>query len=466
MLTTRFFTPVRLLLIVATLMMSYAAPSFALFPQFFSSDDMEKIEEGKQLPSLAPTLEKITPAVVNISTKGTVEQKSNPLMQDPFFRHFFGDQQPRQRQTASLGSGVIVDADEGYILTNHHVIANADEITVKLKDGREFEAKLIGSDSNSDVAVIQIEAKDLTEVPLADSDKLRVGDFVMAIGNPFGLGQTVTSGIVSALQRTGLGIEKYEDFIQTDASINPGNSGGALVNLRGELIGINTAIIGPNGGNIGIGFAIPVNMAHHLMKQIIEHGSVKPGLLGIYGQDINKELAEALNLEQQYGVLINEVTEDSAADKAGLKSGDILIEVNGRKITSWSTLRTQIGVLGAGADVKLSLLRDGEEKTLTAKLQAQDEQEAAADNIHPGLAGATLQSVEKGSDKIAGVEITAVQPNSRAALYNGLKEGDIIVAVNRKRVTSLSELRAALKNQSSVAVKIVRGRYSQYILLR
>jgi serine protease Do/serine protease DegQ len=263
---------------------------------------------GKAVPSLAPMLEKVTPAVVNIATKGSVEVKQHPLMQDPLYKFFWGKNprhKPKKRPTNSLGSGVIVDAKKGYILTNHHVIANADEITVTIRNGQDLDAKLIGSDADSDVAVIQVESDELVQIPTADSSEVRVGDFVVAIGNPFGLGQTVTSGIVSALGRTGLGIEKYEDFIQTDASINPGNSGGALVNLEGELIGINTAIIGPSGGNVGIGFAIPINMAKNLMQQIIDHGEVKRGLLGIYGQDLTQDLAEALDLKQSKGVLVN-----------------------------------------------------------------------------------------------------------------------------------------------------------------
>jgi serine protease Do/serine protease DegQ len=256
--------------------------------------------DGQPLPTLAPMLERATPAVVNIATVGHVEVRQNPLLSDPFFRHFFDiPDRPRRRQTQSLGSGVIVDAEHGYVLTNHHVIARADKITVTLRDGRHLNATLIGADPESDVAVIQVPAERLTALPLADSDRLRVGDFVVAIGNPFGLGQTVTSGIVSALGRTGLGIKGYEDFIQTDASINPGNSGGALVNLHGELVGINTAIIAPGGGNVGIGFAIPTSMASQIMQQLIEHGEVSRGQLGITAQDLTPELAQAFGSDWQ-----------------------------------------------------------------------------------------------------------------------------------------------------------------------
>jgi serine protease Do/serine protease DegQ len=267
--------------------------------------------EGQPLPTLAPMLEKVTPAVVNIATVGHIRIQQNPLLNDPYFRRFFNiPDQPRERQTQSLGSGVVIDAARGYVLTNHHVIDKADQIKVMLRDGRQFDAQLIGADSESDVAVVRIPAERLTALTLADSDHLRVGDFVVAIGNPFGLGQTVTSGIVSALGRSGLGIEGFEDFIQTDASINPGNSGGALVNLRGELVGLNTAIIAPGGGNVGIGFAIPINMAHAIMEQLVTHGAVKRGQLGITAQDLTPELAQAFGLAQERGTVVTEVTPD------------------------------------------------------------------------------------------------------------------------------------------------------------
>jgi S1-C subfamily serine protease len=258
--------------------------------------------DGQPLPTLAPMLEQATLAVVNIATESRVALRRNPLLDDPFFRHFFNiPDQPRARKAQSVGSGVVVDARRGYVITNHHVIDGAEKITVTLSNGRQLAAKVIGSDSESDVAVIQIPGDKLTALPLADSQRLRVGDFVVAIGNPFGLGQTVTSGIVSALGRTGLGIQGYEDFIQTDASINPGNSGGALVNLRGELVGVNTAIIAPGGGNVGIGFAIPSNMVSRLMNQIIAHGSVRRGQLGVSVQDLTPELAQAFNIPGQSG---------------------------------------------------------------------------------------------------------------------------------------------------------------------
>ena len=275
------------------------------------------------------------------------------------FRYFFGapQEQVQERPFRGLGSGVIIDADKGYVVTNNHVVDNADEITVKLTDGREFKAKKLGSDEQSDIALLKIEPDDLKALPLADSDALRVGDFVVAIGNPFGLSQTVTSGIVSALGRSGLNIGGYEDFIQTDAAINRGNSGGALVNLHGELVGINTAIFGPNGGNVGIGFAIPANMMKSLVDQIAEFGEVRRGLLGILGSDIDAGLAEAMNAEVNIGAFVSEVQPESAAEKGGLQAGDIITAINGRKLHSFQELRAKIASMGAGAEVELTVMR-------------------------------------------------------------------------------------------------------------
>ena len=286
-----------------------------------------------KMPTLAPMLDQSKPAVVNIATRSHVPVQYNPLLNDPFFRRFFNipqQQQPQKRTTQSLGSGVIFDAKQGLVLTNNHVIQRADEITVSLTDGRSFQAELVGSDPETDVALIKIPAEQLTALPLADSDQLRVGDFVVAIGNPFGLGQTVTSGIVSALGRSGLGIEGYENFIQTDASINPGNSGGALVNLRGELVGINTAIFSPNQrvGNIGIGFAIPSNMVRQISDQLIKYGEVKRAYLGVQMQDITPDLAKAFNLDSNNGAVVTRVQKGSAADDAGVKVGDIITAVD------------------------------------------------------------------------------------------------------------------------------------------
>jgi serine protease Do/serine protease DegQ len=323
----------------------------------------------EEVQSLAPILKEVVPGVVNIAVRGTIPVKDNPLYSDPFFRRFFElPERPPEREFQSAGSGVIVDAERGYVLTNNHVIARADEITVGLKDGRRLKAKLLGADPEADVALLKVPAEDLVAVPLGNSEALEVGDFVVAIGNPFGLGQTVTSGIVSALGRSGLGIEGYEDFIQTDAAINPGNSGGALIDLRGRLVGINTAIVGPSGGNIGIGFAIPVNMARKIMEQLATYGTVSRGQLGVVVQDLTPELAEAFGLDISRGAVISEVVPDSSAHKAGLERGDVIIAVNGAPIRSAAHLRNRIGLLRLGESVELEVIRKGKNRTLTAKI--------------------------------------------------------------------------------------------------
>ncbi|PKH05183.1 Do family serine endopeptidase [Moritella sp. Urea-trap-13] len=418
---------------------------------------------GQPLPSLAPILEQVTPAVVNISVSGT---KVSPQQIPEEFRYFFGPDGLGSKQQAQpfqgLGSGVIIDAKQGYILTNNHVIADADNIQVMLKDGHEYNATLIGADKSSDIALLQIKAKNLTEIKFADSDKLRVGDFTIAIGNPFGLGQTVTSGIVSALGRTGLQLENLENFIQTDAAINSGNSGGALVNLRGELIGINTAILGPNGGNVGIGFAIPANMANNLVQQIIEHGEVRRGLLGVAGQELTADLAKAFDIDVQYGAFINQVTPDSAAAEAGLVAGDIIVSVNNNKIRSFSELRARIGSLGPNKKITLGIVRDSKQITVTATLKPADNQLANASNLHPSLKGATLVSAEKDQ----GVMISHVQPRSIAAA-SGLKQGDVIIGVNKDQVKNLAQLRQLLTaEKTTLALNIQRGEQHLFLVLR
>jgi Do/DeqQ family serine protease len=339
---------------------------------FVSARAALPVAVGEQvLPTLAPMLERVTPAVVNIATEGRVRLPRNPLLEDPFFRHFFNlPNQPLERRTQSLGSGVVVDARNGYIVTNQHVIENAQSITVTLRDGRQLSAKIIGSDPDSDLAVIQVPTSGLTALSLADSDTLRVGDFVVAIGNPFGLGQTVTSGIVSALGRTGLGIEGYEDFIQTDASINPGNSGGALVNLAGELVGINTAILAPSGGNVGIGFAIPVNMVSQVMGQIVKYGEVRRGQLGVTVQDLTPQLARAFGISEYQGAVIAQVQPNSAAARGGLKAGDVVMAINDKPVRNSGTLKNLIGLLPVGEEVKLDILREGKPLTVTVRIQA------------------------------------------------------------------------------------------------
>jgi len=421
--------------------------------------------DGQALPSLAPMLKKATPAVVNISTKTKIEVAENPLMRDPFFRRFFEiPNMPHRRETSSLGSGVIVDARNGYIITNNHVIDKADQIQVTLSDARQLNAKLIGADSESDIAVIKVEPKNLVELPVADSSQLQVGDYVVAIGNPFGLGQTVTSGIVSALGRSGLGIEGYEDFIQTDASINPGNSGGALVNLRGELVGINTAILAPSGGNVGIGFAIPSNMVESIKNTLVEHGSVKHGQLGITLQDLNPELAQAFNLEQHQGAVIASVQPKSPADKAGLEPGDIVLSINDKPIKSSQEVRNQIGLLPIGEEVKLGILRRGETQTVRAEIGTPKLVQEDGQKIHPKLAGLLLGNTTS-NDPTEGVKIEKIHTAS-LAFQAGLRPGDIIVSVNRQAVASLDDLKIAASSGRELLMNIQRGGGGFFILLR
>ncbi len=420
--------------------------------------------------TLAPMLEKITPGVVNISTRTRIQIRDNPLLSDPFFRHFFDlPDTPRQRESQSLGSGVVVDARKGLVLTNHHVIDKADEIMVTLQDGRELEAELVGSDPESDVAVIRLSTKGLTAVPIGDSDRLRVGDFVVAIGNPFGLSQTVTSGIVSALGRTGLGIEGYEDFIQTDASINPGNSGGALVNLDGELIGLNTAIVGPSGGNVGIGFAIPVNMAHQLMGQIVKYGKVRRGQLGIHIQDLTPELATAMNLDTRRGALIARVLPGSSADRGGLKPGDLVIRVNGRKTNNAASLRNAIGLLRAGEKVKLEIIRDGKRRTVTALLVEPRAQLQSSSKLSNYLRGITLSTIDQRHPlygKVEGVLVSKIERRSPAASA-GLRPGDVITSINRRPINDLNDVRAAAETSGDdLLLNVRRSNGSFFLLLR
>jgi Do/DeqQ family serine protease len=423
---------------------------------------------GEQLPSLAPMLEEVTPAVVSIAVEG--KQVTRQSIPDAF-RFFFGDEFPadkvQERPFRGLGSGVVIDADTGHIVTNYHVIDGADSIMVKLSDGREYEAELIGGDKMSDVALLKLKkaVKNLTEIKLADSDKLRVGDFTVAIGNPFGLGQTVTSGIVSALGRSGLNMENLENFIQTDAAINSGNSGGALVNLNGELIGINTAILGPNGGNVGIGFAIPSNMMKNLTDQILEFGEVKRGVLGIKGGEITSELAEALGYESSKGAFVSQVMPDSAAEKAKIEAGDIIVSINGKKINSFSELRAKIATLGAGKTIELGVVRDGKSKTIEATLLEATETKTKAESLHKGLTGAELSNTTD-ADAVQGVKVTSIADGSAAQAFE-LQEGDIIVGINRERVKNLAQLRAVLETEPGVlALNIQRGDRGIYLVVR
>ena len=425
--------------------------------------------DGQPLPTLAPMLERVTPAVVNIATAGKVVQHS-PLFNDPFFRRFFDvPEQRRERRRTGLGSGVIFDANNGFIVTNAHVIEKADDIVVTLSDGRKFDAAVIGSDPEADVAIIQIEAESLTALKIADSDKLRVGDFVVAIGNPFGLGQTVTSGIVSALGRSGLGIESYEDFIQTDASINPGNSGGALVNLRGELIGINTAILGPSGGSIGIGFAIPMNMVQQISAQLVEHGEVKRGKLGFTAQDLTPELAEAFGINQRNGVVVARVQEDSPADKAGMRAGDVIIAVNGDPVTDSADVRIVIGLIRVGTEIDIDIVRNGKTKRLHAEIAETKSATVAGKKLSPKLAGAQLSLTElerrDGSYKSV-IVVTKLEPGS-AAVAAGLRNGDLILSVNKQPVASFDEFEQAIKREPrGILLNIQRGNRGLFLLIR
>jgi len=424
--------------------------------------------DGAPFPSLSPILKKINPAVVNIATYSTQNYNDNPLLNDPFFRHFFNlPEQPKepqgraQKRQQSAGSGVIVNAQEGLVMTNYHVVKNSDEVRVSLLDGRSYEAKLVGSDPELDIAILKVKANNLTQINIADSSNLEVGDFVIAIGNPFGLGQTVTTGIVSALGRSGLGIEGYENFIQTDASINPGNSGGALVNLAGELVGINTAIIAPSGGNVGIGFAIPANMAKASMLQIITHGEVRRGQIGVGIQDITPDLREAFALQNgQSGALVTSVSKDSPADKAGIKAGDIIIMLDGRTITSTGELRSRIGIKEIGDKVAVTILRDGKEKKLQVKIG--EPQASSYNQLHPLLEGAQFENEPDGN----GVIVTRLAANSIAA-YSGLRAGDVIVAANQLRVIDMESFQKALKrNKSALLLQINRNGGSLFIVIK
>ncbi len=410
--------------------------------------------DGEPLPSLAPLVEQVTPAVVNIRVSQTVTG-SSPFG-DEAFRRFFGlpDMPGGSREVASAGSGVIVDAEQGYILTNHHVVEDADEIQISLVSGDILDATIIGSDAATDIAVLKVEADGLTDMPIGDSDAARVGDFVLAIGNPFGLGHTVTSGIISALGRTGINRNGYEDFIQTDASINPGNSGGALVNMRGELIGINSAIISRTGGNVGIGFAVPTEIASSIMRQILDYGEVRRGLLGVSIQTIDAEVAKALDVPVDAGALIALVEPGSAAEEAGLRVDDIIVEVNEEKITGAAELRNRIGLMGSGEQVDIKYIRDGKVKSTTAELGQQRMARSVGADLHPGLEGAEFAAAA--TSATGGVEVTAVASGSPAA-QRGLRAGDIILAVNRRRVENLQQLTELARSNNILFLLVQRA---------
>ena len=426
--------------------------------------------DGEPLPTLAPMIEKVSPSVVNIATTSTVIQRS-PLFNDPFFRRFFDvpqQQQPRERKRTGLGSGVVIDAEEGHIITNNHVIESADNIVVTLSDGRKLDAVVIGRDEGADIAVIQVEADNLTEIKIADSEELRVGDFVVAIGNPFGLAQTVTSGIISALGRSRLGIESYEDFIQTDASINPGNSGGALVNLRGELVGINTAIVGPSGGSVGIGFAIPANMAQQITAQLIEHGEVKRGRLGFTAQDLTPELAEAFEIDQSKGVVVASVQADSAAEKAGMKTGDVILAINDEPVEDSADVRNTIGLLRVGTKIELDIVRNGKNMQLSALITERESKTISSSDISKQLAGAqlTLTEVDNRNGSANRVMIiSGLEPGSPAA-QAGLRNEDIIHSINKQPVEDFDQLKQAMSDPRGLLLNIQRGKRGLFLVIR
>jgi len=444
---------------------------------------------AQQMPSLAPMLEKVMPSVVSINVEGSTTVNTPRMPRN--FQQFFGDNSPfcqdgspfqsspfcqgggagddsqggggQQQKFMALGSGVIIDAAKGYVVTNNHVVDNASTIKVQLSDGRKFDAKVVGKDPRSDIALIQIqEPKNLTAIKLADSDALRVGDYTVAIGNPFGLGETVTSGIVSALGRSGLNAENYENFIQTDAAINRGNSGGALVNLNGELIGINTAILAPDGGNIGIGFAIPSNMVKNLTAQMVQYGQVKRGELGILGTELNSELAKAMKVDAQRGAFVSQVMPNSSAAKAGIKAGDVITSLNGKPISSFAALRAEVGSMPIGSKVTLGLLRDGKPVNVSLELQQSSQNQVDSSTIFSGIEGAEMSN--KGEDK--GVVVNNVKANSPAARI-GLKKGDVIMGANQQPVKNIAELRKILDSKPSVlALNIQRGDSSIYLLMQ
>ncbi|WP_329907299.1 serine endoprotease DegP [Serratia quinivorans] len=442
----------------------------------------------QQLPSLAPMLEKVMPSVVSINVEGSTTV--NTAKMPPQFQQFFGEDSPfcqdgspfqaspmcqggepgapgqgTQQKFQALGAGVVIDAAKGYVVTNNHVVDNANKIQVQLNDGRKFDAKVIGKDPRSDIALIQLkDFKNLTAIKMADSEQLRVGDYTVAIGNPYGLGETATSGIVSALGRSGLNIENYENFIQTDAAINRGNSGGALVNLNGELIGINTAILAPDGGNIGIGFAIPSNMVKNLTAQMVEYGQVKRGELGIMGTELNSELAKAMKVDAQRGAFVSQVMPKSSAAKAGIKAGDVIVTMNGKAISSFASFRAEIGTLPVGSKMSLGIIRDGKPGTVDVTLEQSAQTQVESGNIYTGIEGAELSNGQAGAQK--GVKVDNVKAGSAAARI-GLKKGDFILGVNQQPIQNLGELRKILDSKPSVlALNILRGDTTLYLLMQ
>lgn len=432
-----------------------------------------------RLPSLAPVLKNAIPAIVNVAVQGYLPDSASSAMgndnEDEDDKPNRPSQMPQKpRKFQSIGSGVIVDPQNGIIITNDHVIRNASLITITLQDGRRLKAKLIGGDSETDLAVLKIDAKNLKSLPIGDSDKLEVGDFVVAIGNPFGLNsfgnsQSATFGIISALKRSDLNIEGVENFIQTDAAINPGNSGGALVNNKGELIGINTAIISPYGGNVGIGFAIPINMAKDVAQQLLKYGSIHRGLMGIFVQHLTPELAQAMGYPSDFqGALVSQVNENSPAEMAGLKAGDIILQINDTKITQASQVKTTIGLLRAGSEVKLTVQRDGKQLTLNAVVTDIKKHEQKLQSNNPFLYGLALRNFEQDSPlhgNITGIQVVGASENS-AGWRAGLRPGDIIVSANKKPTSNIKTLQQiAQQKKDQLLVQVLRGPGALYLLI-
>ncbi|MBL8535006.1 MAG: Do family serine endopeptidase [Betaproteobacteria bacterium] len=445
-------------------LISWAMAALVALMPFGAPAGIPAVTPGGQTVTLAPVIQQVTPAVVNIAVLSGSGEADNPLLQDPFFRRFFNLPQ-RQQPQAAAGSGVIIDAQKGYVITNHHVVKNAREIMVTLKDRRQFEAKLVGSDAGTDIALLQVQPDNLAALRFGDSDYLNVGDFVLAIGNPFGIGQTVTSGIVSALGRTGLNIEGYEDFIQTDASINPGNSGGALVNLRGELIGINTAIIGPSGGNVGIGFAIPSGMVQKVVSQLMRFGEVRRGRFGASAQDVTPDIGRALGVPANEGAVLVDVGSGAPAEKAGLKRGDVVVSMNGRPIRGSADLRNQLGLVPVGDVAELKYLRDGKSHVARVTIESPQAGIASGRLAVPELAGAKLGNAEPGGKTVAVVVVDVERAS--AAWNHGLRPGDVLLAVNRRPVANVNELVSQMRaSPRPLVLNVLRGDFEVALVIR
>ena len=448
--------------IVFSILIIFSTSSFSNESNLFSAG----------VPSLAPMLENVTPAVVNIYTISETQERSN-YIDDPFLRKFFnipGQQKLKKRNRSGLGSGVIIDNKKGYIITNNHVIAKAKDIKVRLHDGREFKASLVGADPASDIAVIKISPDNLKSLKFANSENLRVGDFVVAIGNPFGIGQTVTSGIVSALGRSGLGIEAYENFIQTDASINPGNSGGALVNLKGELVGINTAIIGSKGGSgsVGIGLAIPVNMALDVTQQLLKYGKVRRGYLGVSAQDLTSDLSKAFGISTKRGAIITRVQEGSPAYVAGIRVGDVVVKINNQIIENTSAMRNKIGLLKLNSIISMQINRKGEILNKKVKILEKKLSKKSGVKINTRLDGIRFSEITKNMPeygKITGIKITGIKKTSKAYSV-GIRVNDIILSINNIPVQKIKDLEIVSgENDSELIVHVQRGMRTAFILL-